>query len=123
MSPESLDGLEEFSHVWLTFKFHLNTNTLKESKAFSGMYLHISIYEYLNTNNSIFAYVLCRYQKLSECMDIFIYAHVYLYTYLFVLTYLNEYMVLNSGTVHDSQRYTFTAKITPPMLKEKKVHM
>ena len=36
MSPESLDGLEEFSHVWLTFKFHLNTNTLKEAKAFSG---------------------------------------------------------------------------------------
>lgn len=35
MSPESLDGLEEFSHVWLTFKFHLNTNTLKEAKAFS----------------------------------------------------------------------------------------
>lgn len=59
MSPEALDGLEEFSHVWLTFKFHLNTNTLKEAKAFSG-------------------------------------------------------------TVHDSRRYTFTAKITPPMLKEKK---
>jgi tRNA (adenine37-N6)-methyltransferase len=36
MSPESLDGLDEFSHVWLTFKFHLNTNTLKEAKAFSG---------------------------------------------------------------------------------------
>lgn len=36
MSPESLDGLEEFSHVWLTFKFHLNTNTLKEARAFSG---------------------------------------------------------------------------------------
>ena len=28
MSGESLDGLEEFSHVWLTFKFHLNTNTV-----------------------------------------------------------------------------------------------
>ena len=37
MSPESLDGLEEFSHVWLTFKFHLNTNTLKEAKAFVGV--------------------------------------------------------------------------------------
>ena len=37
MSPESLDGLEEFSHVWLTFKFHLNTNTLKEAKAFNGV--------------------------------------------------------------------------------------
>lgn len=59
MSPEALDGLEEFSHVWLTFRFHLNTNTLKEAKAFSG-------------------------------------------------------------TVHDSRKYTFTAKITPPMLKEKK---
>jgi tRNA (Thr-GGU) A37 N-methylase len=59
MSPEALDGLEEFSHVWITFKFHLNTNTLKEAKAFSG-------------------------------------------------------------TVKDSRKYTFTAKITPPMLKEKK---
>jgi tRNA (Thr-GGU) A37 N-methylase len=36
MSPESLDGLDEFSHIWLTFKFHLNTNTLKEAKAFGG---------------------------------------------------------------------------------------
>ena len=35
ISPESLEGLQEFSHVWITFKFHLNTNTLKESKAFS----------------------------------------------------------------------------------------
>ena len=59
MSPESLDGLEEFSHVWITFKFHLNTNTLKEAKAFSG-------------------------------------------------------------TSSDSKRYTFKAKIVPPMLKEKK---
>ena len=59
VSPEALDGLEEFSHVWITFKFHLNTNTLKESKAFDG--------------------------------------------------------VLDS-----KKRFTFTAKITPPMLKEKK---
>lgn len=36
ISPESLVGLETFSHVWITFKFHLNTNTLKESKAFSS---------------------------------------------------------------------------------------
>eukprot|EP01035_Chromulina_nebulosa_P031324 gene31324-41746_t len=36
VSPEALVGLEEFSHVWLTFKFHLNTNTLKESKAFTS---------------------------------------------------------------------------------------
>jgi tRNA-Thr(GGU) m(6)t(6)A37 methyltransferase TsaA len=36
MSPEALDGLENFSHVWISFKFHLNTNTLKESKAFSA---------------------------------------------------------------------------------------
>lgn len=36
MSPEALDGLETFSHVWISFKFHLNTNTLKESKAFSS---------------------------------------------------------------------------------------
>eukprot|EP01038_Epipyxis_sp_PR26KG_P008203 gene8203-11097_t len=36
ISPESLVGLQEFSHVWITFKFHLNTNTLKESKAFSN---------------------------------------------------------------------------------------
>ena len=37
MSPEALVGLEEFSHVWLTFKFHLNTNTLKNAKAFDGV--------------------------------------------------------------------------------------
>jgi tRNA (Thr-GGU) A37 N-methylase len=36
ISPEALDGLEEFSHIWIIFKFHLNTNTLKESKAFSS---------------------------------------------------------------------------------------
>lgn len=36
ISPESLVGLETFSHVWITFKFHLNTNTLKESKSFSS---------------------------------------------------------------------------------------
>ena len=36
VSPESLVGLEEFSHVWIAFKFHLNTNTLKESKAFTS---------------------------------------------------------------------------------------
>lgn len=36
ISPESLVGLETFSHVWITFKFHLNTNTLKESKNFSS---------------------------------------------------------------------------------------
>jgi tRNA-Thr(GGU) m(6)t(6)A37 methyltransferase TsaA len=36
ISPESLVGLEQFSHVWITFKFHLNTNTLKESKNFSS---------------------------------------------------------------------------------------
>lgn len=37
MSPEALDGLEGFSHVWLSFKFHLNTNTLDEAKAFQGV--------------------------------------------------------------------------------------
>jgi tRNA-Thr(GGU) m(6)t(6)A37 methyltransferase TsaA len=36
ISRESLDGLEEFSHVWITFQFHLNSNTLKESKAFAS---------------------------------------------------------------------------------------
>jgi tRNA-Thr(GGU) m(6)t(6)A37 methyltransferase TsaA len=59
MSPEALDGLDEFSHLWIIFKFHLNTNTLKEAKAFKG-------------------------------------------------------------SVKDSQKYTFKAKIVPPMLKEKK---
>jgi tRNA (Thr-GGU) A37 N-methylase len=59
VSPEALDGLEDFSHVWLTFAFHLNTNRLKEAKAFSG-------------------------------------------------------------AKGDKKKYTFTAKITPPMLKEKK---
>lgn len=60
VSPEALDGLEEFSHVWLTFSFHLNTNRLKEARAFAGT------------------------------------------------------------VKNDSRKYTFTAKITPPMLKEKK---
>lgn len=32
----ALDDLEGFSHVWITFKFHLNTNTLKEAKAFAS---------------------------------------------------------------------------------------
>lgn len=36
ISPESMEGLQEFSHVWITFQFHLNSNTLKESKAFSS---------------------------------------------------------------------------------------
>lgn len=36
ISPEALDGLDGFSHVWITFQFHLNTNVLKESKAFTG---------------------------------------------------------------------------------------
>lgn len=36
ISPEALVGLDTFSHVWITFKFHLNTNTLKESKAFTS---------------------------------------------------------------------------------------
>ena len=37
VSPEALDGLEEFSHVWLIFKFSKNTNTVKEAKAFEGV--------------------------------------------------------------------------------------
>lgn len=36
ISPESIEGLEKFSHVWITFKFHLNSNILKESKAFQS---------------------------------------------------------------------------------------
>lgn len=36
ISSEAIEGLQECSHVWITFKFHLNTNTLKESKAFSN---------------------------------------------------------------------------------------
>lgn len=67
MSPESLDGVGEFSHVWLTFKFHLNTNTLKEAKAFQGA-----------TAGS------------------------------------------GGNAPGVNKRYTFTGKVTPPMLKEKK---
>jgi tRNA (Thr-GGU) A37 N-methylase len=37
ISPEALDTVGEFSHVWITFKFHLNTNVLKEAKAFKGV--------------------------------------------------------------------------------------
>jgi tRNA (Thr-GGU) A37 N-methylase len=58
-----LEGLEDFSHVYITFQFHQNTNTLKEAKAFEG--------------------VVASDRK-------------------------------------GKQAYTFTAKITPPMLKEKK---
>lgn len=36
VSPESLDGLEEFSHVWIFFHFHLNSNVLKEAKSFNS---------------------------------------------------------------------------------------
>ncbi len=36
VSSEAINGLQDFSHVWITFKFHLNTNILKESKAFSS---------------------------------------------------------------------------------------
>ena len=68
VSPEALDGLEEFSHVWLIFKFHLNTNTVKEAKAF----------EDINGDKS----------KLPRG--------------------------------EQNRKFTFTAKITPPMLKEKK---
>jgi len=66
MSPESMDGLSEFSHVWLSFQFHLNTNTLKEAKAFKGVVEDSSL------------------------------------------------------DVRGRRAYTFSAKITPPMLKEKK---
>lgn len=62
MSPEALDGLDNFSHVWLSFKFHLNTNVLKQSKAFKG------------------------------------------------------FTVTNG---QPNGKFTFTAKITPPMLKKK----
>lgn len=59
ISPEALDGLDDFSHVWLTFQFHLNSNVLKEAKAYSGV-------------------------------------------------------------LPNSRRYTFTAKVVPPMLKKRK---
>ena len=37
VAAAALDDLEDFSHVWITFKFHLNTNVLKEAKAFNGV--------------------------------------------------------------------------------------
>ena len=70
VSPEALDGLEEFSHVWLIFKFHKNTNTMKEARAFEDM-----------TSDE---------DKSKLPLQI------------------------------ANRKYTFTAKITPPMLKEKK---
>ena len=70
VSPEALDGLDEFSHVWLIFKFHKNTNTMKEAKAFENM-----------TSE----------EDKSKL----------------------PHQIAN-------RKYTFTAKITPPMLKEKK---
>jgi tRNA (Thr-GGU) A37 N-methylase len=71
MSPEALDGLEEFSHVWLTFQFHLNGNSLKQARAFEG----------------------AEVVELDENGE-----------------------VLKKNT----NKFTFIAKITPPMLKEKK---
>ena len=85
MSPEALDGLEEFSHVWLTFKFHLNTNTLKEAKAFTGAV----------ENSQVSA---------CDCNHLFLQP---------------PYSPPHHVCVFE-QKYTFTAKITPPMLKEKK---
>jgi|MDTB01.3.fsa_nt_gb tRNA (Thr-GGU) A37 N-methylase len=70
VSPEAIDGLDEFSHVWLIFKFHKNTNTMKEAKAFE----HMTSEEDKG--------------KLPHQIA--------------------------------NRKYTFTAKITPPMLKEKK---
>lgn len=75
MSAEAFDGLEEFSHVWLTFKFHLNTNSLKEAKAFNGV--------------------------VSDIED-------------------DEKGRKGKGGKQGKKTFTFTAKITPPMLKEKK---
>lgn len=60
ISPEALDSLEEFSHIWILFVFHLNTNSAKEIKALTG--------------------------------------------------YLSE----------TRTKYTFSAKVVPPMAKEKK---
>ncbi|OQR87126.1 hypothetical protein ACHHYP_09517 [Achlya hypogyna] len=36
VSPETLDGLEAFSHVWITFVFHTNTNG-KNARAHAGL--------------------------------------------------------------------------------------
>lgn len=64
ISPEAFDGLEEFSHVWILFRFHLNTDSHKEVRQLQRV---AGGTEEVNTN-----------------------------------------------------RFTFTAKVTPPMLKEKK---
>jgi tRNA (Thr-GGU) A37 N-methylase len=36
ISPDTLIGLEDFSHVWIIFIFHQNTNG-NNSRAFSGL--------------------------------------------------------------------------------------
>lgn len=36
ISPDALDGLERFSHVWVVFVFHQNTNG-KNSRAHEGL--------------------------------------------------------------------------------------
>ncbi|KAF0711537.1 Aste57867_5231 [Aphanomyces stellatus] len=36
ISPDTLDGLSEFSHVWITFVFHVNTNG-KNARAHEGL--------------------------------------------------------------------------------------
>jgi tRNA (Thr-GGU) A37 N-methylase len=35
-STDTSQGLEEFSHIFIIFKFHFNTDTLKEVKGFAA---------------------------------------------------------------------------------------
>lgn len=37
ISPDTLDGLSAFSHVWIVFVFHQNTNSSKNARAHAGL--------------------------------------------------------------------------------------
>ena len=86
-----MDGLEEFSHIWITFQFHLNNNLLKEAKAFKGIINNSNDYDINNKN-----------------------------TYSTHNNNDNDNDNNNIKYTNRNSTYTFSAKITPPMLKEKK---
>ena len=116
MSAEAFDGLEEFSHVWLTFKFHLNTNTLKEARAFQGVMSDVDSKEDDkdkekdnntdgNSNGNDDNEGTEGDSNNSNSSNI---------------SHGRGNKNKKNGNNYGKKKYTFTAKITPPMLKEKK---
>jgi tRNA (Thr-GGU) A37 N-methylase len=100
MSPESIDGLEDFSHVWILFRFHLNNNSYKEIRG-------------LISSSSASTSSECAPAD-AEVVDI--------------TDAAAQAPVGGSGSgvyprktrTPNINGFTFTAKITPPMLKHTK---